>query len=90
MSRILYYKKQHRGPRLAGGRDLESPATLGIRVEVAVKEMRLFYMPVWQTNVAEDQADRSTLRAAMRSLRPGAGERGQGVQRANFGGLAER
>ncbi|MBK6656870.1 MAG: 2OG-Fe(II) oxygenase family protein [Proteobacteria bacterium] len=51
-----------------------------------MKEMRLFYTPVWQTNVAEDQADWSTLRAAMLERIRALESTGQGVQRTNFGG----
>ncbi len=48
--------------------------------------MRLFYTPVWQTNVADDEADWSTLRAAMLERIRELESAGQGVQRTNFGG----
>lgn len=48
--------------------------------------MRLFYTPVWQTNVAENEPDWSSLRAAMLERIRALESAGQGVQRTNFGG----
>ena len=48
--------------------------------------MRLFYTPVWQTNVAEHAPEWPTLRAAMLERIRALESEGQGVQRTNFGG----
>lgn len=48
--------------------------------------MRLFYTPVWQTNVADNEADWASLRAAMLERIRALESAGQGVQRTNFGG----
>ena len=51
-----------------------------------MKEMRLFYTPVWQTNVADNEAEWSTLRAAMLERIASLIAEQKGVQRTNFGG----
>lgn len=51
-----------------------------------MKEMRLFYTPVWQTNIAENEADWPTLRAAMLACIANLVSEQKGVQRTNFGG----
>ncbi len=48
--------------------------------------MRLFYTPVWQTNVADNEAEWTALRAAMLERISALESAGHGVQRTNFGG----
>ena len=51
-----------------------------------MKEMRLFYTPVWQTNVVDNEAEWPILRAAMLARIASLIAEQKGVQRTNFGG----
>ncbi|CAN0371049.1 unnamed protein product [Phaeothamnion confervicola] len=51
-----------------------------------MKEMRLFYTPVWQSNVAHDEAQWPDLRAAMLARIASLMAEQKGVERTNFGG----